>query len=423
MLHPEALERPLLLHGALLCDGSAPPAPGALLLEDGIIREVIPGGARPAIEGAHAVDLAGALIVPGLIDVHTHLLSSGDVTAYERELLKDALPLRALRAAAHARSALDHGFLTLRDVCTEGASYADVALRDAIAEGVVEGPRVVPSGPGMAITGGYLPTGFAPGICVPSGCAIVDGPDAARREVRLQVSHGVAWIKVFADWPGLDAQTGERREFVTFTSAELEAITDEARRRGRLVAAHVTSDAGARQAVACRVASLEHMGDLSRETLDAAAAAGIVLVPTLSVLAHLEATAPEERRERAQRRVEITREAFGRALASGVTIACGTDIGCFPHAHGSLGEIGRMIAMGMGSLAALRAATGAAAGLLGLPALGKIAVGATADLAVFGAPVAGAYLGTGFAEKRVLVVPGGGVVRDRRVKGQALRDG
>src|SRR5262249_30307461 len=154
------------------------------------------------------------------------------------------------------------------DVCTEGAGYADVALREAIAQGLIEGPRVLPSGPGIGITGGYLPQGFAPGVCVPSGCAIVDGPDAARREVRQQVSHGVAWIKVFADWFYTDPVTGESRELPTFPPPELHAVVDEARRRGVEVAAHATSDAGARHAIDAGVNSLEHLGPLSRQTLD-----------------------------------------------------------------------------------------------------------------------------------------------------------
>jgi imidazolonepropionase-like amidohydrolase len=272
----------LVLKGGIVCDGRAPPARATIVVEHARIAAVLPPDAPPPPE-ARVIDLEGRLVVPGLIDAHTHLLIA-DVSGYEKELLKDGLPLRTLRATAHARMALRHGFLTVRDVCTEGAGYADVALREAIAQGLHEGPRIVPSGPGIGITGGYLPQGFAPGVCVPSGCAIVDGADAARREVRQQVSHGVAWIKVFADWYYADASTGDSRELPTFTPPELHAIVDEARRRGIAVAAHVTSDAGARQAVEAGVASLEHLGPLARETLDLAAARGIALVPTLSVL-------------------------------------------------------------------------------------------------------------------------------------------
>jgi len=410
---PPRAER-LLLRGGLLCDGAAPPAPGALLLDEGLIAEVITGAAPASIEGARTIDLAGALLVPGLIDAHTHLISGGDMDAYDRELLKDSLPLRTLRAAANARLALDHGVLTMRDLCTEGAGYADVALRDAIRAGLCEGPRVVPAGPGLGITGGYLPGGYAPGVCVPAGCAIVEGPDAARREVRLQVSHGVEWIKVFADWTVDDPRTGEHRALPTFTRPELEAIVDEARRRGRSVAAHVTSDEGAREAIACGVASIEHMGDLSRETLDAAAAAGITLVPTLSVMAHVVETAPEARRDAMKRQLDVAAAAFGRALAAGVRIACGTDIGCFPHEQGSRGELRWMMDFGMQPLAALRAATGDAAALLGLPSLGRLAPGAIADLAVFALPEGAPDLRAALDAPPVLVLQGGRVVRDRR---------
>ena len=290
------------------------------------------------------VDLAGHLLVPGLVDAHTHLLLSGDVASYERELLRDGAPLRTLRAAVHARMAVDNGVLTVRDVCTEGAGYADVALRTAIRAGVCEGPRLLPSGPGIGITGGYLPAPFAPGVCVPSGCAIVDGADAARREVREQVSFGVAWIKVFADWFCTDATTGEAGERPTFTPPELSAICDEAMRRGVKVAAHVTGDAGARQAIECGVASLEHLGPLTRETLDLAAARGVVLVPTLSVVENmLEVAVDDAKKDRAKRRIQAAREAFTRALSSGVSIAMGTDIGAYPHAKTSRIELGYLV--------------------------------------------------------------------------------
>ncbi len=400
----------LFLRGARLSDGSAPPAPGSLLLEAGAITAVLDPDAPPA-EGARVVDLPGTLIVPGLADVHTHLILGGDAKAYERELLKDSLPLRTLRAAANARHALDHGVLTMRDVCTEGAGYADVALRDAIRAGLVEGPRVVPSGPGIGITGGYMPMGLAPGVCVPTGCAMVDGPDAARREVRAQVSYGVEWIKVFADWPAVASGGRKPRVLVTFTQPELSALCDEAVRRGCRVAAHVTSDAGARQAVACGVASLEHMGDLTRETLDAAAAAGVTLVPTLSVMYDARPAATPEIQEAHKRRLEMVVGAFERALASGVRIACGTDIGCFPHEQGSLGELGRMMDLGMRPLAALRAATSEAAALLGLPSIGTLSPGATADLAVFAMPEGSDDLREAFGKRPVMVVQGGRVVR------------
>jgi imidazolonepropionase-like amidohydrolase len=256
------LPAPILLEGAFLCDGGEPPRSAALLLEEGRIARILPPEAREGLPaGLRRVNLDGYLITPGLLDLHTHLFLPGEESpgtanpgGYERMLIKESLSFRTLRGAANARLMLDQGFTTVRDVCTEGAGYADVALRDAIGAGLCEGPRIFPCGPGLGITGGYLPN-VAPGICIPTGCSIVDGADAARREVRAQISHGVSWIKVFADWPCRPALPGEPpRARPTFTREELSVIVEEAGRAGRRVAAHATSDAGARQAIDCGVA-------------------------------------------------------------------------------------------------------------------------------------------------------------------------
>src|SRR6266545_173327 len=142
--------------------------PATVVVEGDRIAAVL-GPDEPPPPGVALADLAADLLVPGLIDCHTHLCID-DITvpmAYERELLRSSLPLRTLRAAARGRLMLDHGFTTVRDVCTEGAGYADVALAEAVEARLCEGPRVVPCGPGIAITGGYMPSGLAPGVCIP----------------------------------------------------------------------------------------------------------------------------------------------------------------------------------------------------------------------------------------------------------------
>jgi imidazolonepropionase-like amidohydrolase len=418
---PAPHSKTIVLRGGRIYEETSGLREATIVVEGGRVAAVLPREAeveaRP--RDAREIDLRGHLVTPGLIDAHTHLCLNGEdgPAAYELQILKESVPFRAIRASAYARMAIDHGFTALRDVCTEGAGYADVALRDAIAAGFCEGPRILASGPGIGITGGYLPFNVAPGVGFPSGCSICDSPEAAQREVRQQVAYGVDWIKVFADWGYKDAGSSARRDRATFTRAELSAIVDEAARRGRKVAAHAMSDEGAKNAVASGVASLEHMGDLSRETLDQAAARGIFIVPTLSVLEHGVLSALDElTRDRYRRRLDKSIEALSRAIAAGVRIACGTDIGCYPHAEGSLSELRLLMQYGLSPGLALAAATSTAAALLDQPDLGAIAPGRAADLCAF--PIADGAQGASHAVeaaltsgKPALVVLRGKVVR------------
>jgi imidazolonepropionase-like amidohydrolase len=254
-----------------------------------------------------------------------------------------------------------------------------------------------------------MPSHQAPGVCTPMGCAICDSPDAVRKEVRTQVSHGVSWIKVFADWPCRPTELNHPYQVrPTFLRDELMALVDEAAHRGRKVAAHATSDAGARQAIECGVASLEHMGDLSMETLSLAAERGVVLVPTLSVSKYSLDTAKTEHKENAARRYERVTRAFTTALASGVTIACGTDIGCFPYTQGSLQELALLCELGMKPIDALSSATRHAAKLLDRPDLGVLSEGAVADLCVF--PLVSDTLDASMFKGRPRAVVQGGVL-------------
>ena len=192
------------------------------------IASRIPGGAQ-------LVDLGGATILPGLIDNHTHVLLQGDITSadYDEQLLKESIPYRAIRATAAVRMALMNGFTAIRDLETEGAMYADVDVKTAIARGVIPGPRMFVSTRAMAPTGAYPLLGYSWELRMPEGVQIVDGPDEIRKAVREQVKYGADWIKFYADRKYYIASDGRLRSWVNFSDEELKMLVGEAHRLGR----------------------------------------------------------------------------------------------------------------------------------------------------------------------------------------------
>ena len=215
------------------------------------------------------LDLSAYTCLPGLIDAHTHLLLQGDATSeeYDEQVLKESTPYRALRAAAAARIALDHGFTTLRDLGTEGAGFTDVDLRKAFALGIVPGPRLVTAGPAMTPTGRYPLLGFSWERKMPDGVLKCDGADECRKGVRWQAQYGVDWIKVYADGSYYRTPDGGWASVPNFTQDEMNAIVDEAHRLRKKVAAHSMTPTGHRIALAAGVDSLEHGDVLDDETV------------------------------------------------------------------------------------------------------------------------------------------------------------
>jgi imidazolonepropionase-like amidohydrolase len=333
-----------------------------IVVESNRIRAVGRDLAIPA--GAQVIDLSRATVMPGLVDCHTHMYLHG--IGYEDALLKKSLQYRAILAAVAANKTLLAGFTTIRDVETEGAWYGDVALRDAINEGAVPGPRMQCATRALSITGGYTPYGFSPDVDIPHGAQLADGVDGVRKAVREQLSNGADLIKIYIDHPRRKNPNPNRlTAWPTFSFEETKAIVDEASRAGAKVAAHVYSSGPAQTAIRAGVASLEHGMYLDDETFRLMAKNGVYWVPTL--MAYLQGMdspdMPSARKRMMTGTTEAHRETFQRALKLPVKIAFGTDLS---GNHENAGEeFVRMVRYGMPPLEALRSATSVASELLG----------------------------------------------------------
>ena len=330
------------------------------------------------------VDLRQATCLPGLLDMHTHLADS-DGTGNDSA----AGPLQlsgaevAFRSIPHARATLAAGFTTVRDVGTFRA-FTDVALRDAIDKGIVDGPRIVPAGAYVTISGGAgAITGLAPDIVLPLDLRFgqADGADQVRQRVREIIRHGAGVIKVLATGAvlTLHSQPGAQE----FSYDELRAAVEEASKAGLKVACHAHGAAGAKDAIRAGVASIEHGSFLDDEALQMMKERGTFLVADLyddEVILQRAGKSPDEYIEKekiaGQSQIRVTQ----RALAMGVRIAFGTDAAVIPH-----GDNGKQFAVyvkyGFTPIKAIQTATIEAADLLGwADRVGAIEKGKFADI-------------------------------------------
>lgn len=366
------------------------------------IVAVGPDVAAPA--GATIFSLPGTTLMPGMIDAHVHLfLHPYNETSWSDQVLKEPLALRVARATAAARATLLAGFTTVRDLGTEGAGYADVGLKAAIDQHIIDGPRMIVATRALVATGSYGPKGFAPDAPVPQGAEEADGP-ALVRAVRDQIGHGADVIKLYADYRwGLGGTAAP-----TFTTEEMRAAVEVAHQTGRKVAAHAATDEGMRRAVLAGVDTIEHGDGGSDATFALMKARGVAYCPTLAANDAIEhyrgwkGGAPEPEG------IAAKRVTFARALKSGVTMCVGGDTGVFSHGRNAR-EMELMAAWGMAPRDVLMAATSGNARTLGLEGkLGAIKAGLLADLvAVTGDPMAD----IGAVGHPVLVIKGGEIVR------------
>src|SRR5579862_6590946 len=295
-----------------------------------------------APKDAKVIDLGRATALPGLIDCHTHIMAripEGD-NGYVLNLATKSQAFRALEGAYDARITLQAGFTSVRDVENEGSGYADVALRDAINQGLVDGPRMQVATRAIAAVGQYNPFGVSPDLSdFPTGAQMISGPEEARRAVREQIGHGADLIKVYADWL-----------HPTLTVGEMRVIVEEAHKQKLKVAAHATTPGGIRNAVMAGVDSIEHGHYADRAVLQLMKSKGIYLVPTLSTVSPKSPALFDA----AQQTMHIAKEI-------GVKIADGSDASSVTRHGKNAGELEAMTQRGLTPIEAIRAATLSAA--------------------------------------------------------------
>ncbi|HXO27056.1 MAG TPA: amidohydrolase family protein [Thermoanaerobaculia bacterium] len=380
--------------GAVRCGRLLDVRSGKLLADQvvvfagGRITAVGPAASTAPPPGVTPADLSGATCLPGLIDAHVHLTYEPGDTGYRG--LGISAPRATVTGVKNARLTLAAGFTTARNVHAEG--FTDVAIRDGINAGLIEGPHLLVSGPALSITGGHADNNLLPFEYDHRSSGVADGVDGVRAKVRWDIKYGADLIKLMAS--GGVLSQGDDPQAEQYTIEEMRAIVETAHGLGRKVAAHAHGSLAIQHAVLAGVDSIEHGSYIDDEGIRLMKQHGTYLVPTLYLgdwlldnVAKLGLT--ENMAAKARAVIPAARQHVARAFRQGVKVAFGTDAGVYPHGLNAR-EFAVMVKLGLTPLQAIQAATINAADLLGWSdRVGTLEPGKFADLiAVAGDPLA-----------------------------------
>lgn len=382
----QAQEGSTLFRPARVFDGERMHADWVVVTEG---RRIVYVGATRGAEaaGAAVVELPGSTLMPGLIEGHSHiLLHPYNETPWNDQVLIEPESERVVRAVIHVRDSLLAGVTTMRDLGSEGAGYADVGIRDAINKGLIPGPRLLVAGKAIVATGSYGPKGFHEGVAVPLGAESADGHDELIRVVRSQIGRNIDFVKVYADYRWGPNGTAAP----SFTQEELETIVEVTASSGRPVVAHASTPEAMKRAIRAGVEIIEHGDGADAETYRLMREHDVALCPTLAAGDAISQYAGWNKGSDPEpQRIAEKRASFREALAAGVTICFGGDVGVYPHGD-NVRELEMMVDYGMDADDVLRSATSINADLFHIgDKVGRLREGLLADLvAVAGDPSA-----------------------------------
>lgn len=372
--------RYFVLSAARVFDGEEMHSNWGIVVEGDKIIAVGPAEKLTAPEKALKLDFPNATLMPGLIEGHSHLfLYPYNITDWDTQVLKEQDAYRTVRATVHARNTLLAGFTTARDLGTEGAGYSDVALKRAINENIIPGPRLLVAGRAIVSTGSYGPKGYDHDQQIMLGAEPADGNDLIR-VVRDQIGKGADFIKIYADYRW--GMQGEDRP--SFTLDELKLIHEVTASSGRMMVCHAKSKEAIRRAVLAGARTIEHGDFIDEETGKLMKEYNVTFFPTIAAVDMItqyrgwkKGIDPEPAN------VLNKKKSFQAAIRSGVAIGMGGDVGVFPHGRNSL-EMELMVEYGMAPMDVLKAATSINAKALGLEKqIGTLKEGMKADIAIF----------------------------------------